>query len=71
MSAPISRLGEFALVCFELAFKIGVWPARLTDGRSRLRSSQTTFATVRSAFRAFARRGHLNRPHVEDQAFRG
>src|SRR5262249_34447256 len=31
---------------------------------------RTTLSTVRSAFRAFARRGHLDRSHAEDQAFR-
>ena len=41
------------------------------NSRSRLRSGGTTLATVRSVLRAFARRGHLNRPHAEEPAFRG
>src|SRR5262249_7350743 len=53
----------------QFLFKIGARLATGTNARSRLRSGRTTFATVRSAFRAFARRGHLNRPHAEDQAF--
>src|SRR5262249_1994314 len=49
----------------------GMQLAPSTNARCRLRSGRTNFATVRSAFRAFAGRGHLSRPHAEDQAFRG
>src|SRR5262245_43414312 len=38
---------------------------------SRLRSGRTTFTTVCLAFRAFARRGHLSRPHAEDSGLPG
>src|SRR5262249_7628047 len=64
------RLVEFALVCFELPFQVAARLAHLTNVRSRLRSGRTAFVTLRSAFCGFARRGHLNRPHAEDQAFR-
>jgi hypothetical protein len=54
----------------EFLFQIGAGLADAPNARSRLRSRRTKTASVRSAFLAFARRGHLNRPHAEDQAFR-
>src|SRR5262249_21687106 len=51
-------------------FQLDTRFAGRVNSRSRLRSGRTTFVTVLSAFRAFARRGHLNRPPAEDQALR-
>src|SRR5262249_30965049 len=59
------RLVEFALACFELPFQIGARLGHLTNAPRRLRSGRTNFATVGSAFRAFARRGHLKLPPAE------
>ena len=50
----LQRLGE-------LLFQFGARFATAADARSRLRSGRTKLATVRSALRAFARQGHLDR----------
>jgi hypothetical protein len=52
-----------------LEFRMGARLPLATDARSFLCSGRTNFATMRSAFSAFARRGHLNLPPAEDQPF--
>src|SRR5262249_15612815 len=69
LGEALPRLVEFALVCFKLPFQVTARLAYLTNGRGRLRSGRTTLATLRSAFRAFARRGHPKPPPAEDQPF--
>src|SRR5262249_51094978 len=55
----LPSLGEFALVCFELVFQIGVRLANAANVRSGLRSRRTKTSNAGSALRPFARQGHL------------
>jgi hypothetical protein len=63
-------LFEIASARVELLYQCRLGFTRQGNARTRLRSGRTKLANVRSAFRALARRGHLNRPHAEDQALR-
>src|SRR5262245_28440027 len=65
------RLGKLTSARFELLFQLDQCIGSIANARSRFRSGRTKLAATRSPFRAFARRGHVNRPHAEDQAFRG
>src|SRR5215468_527470 len=58
----LPSLSELAPACFELLLQVGAGLAAPTSARSHLRSGRTNFATARTAFGAFARQGHLDRP---------